>query len=232
MWLHDGDPLAPLAYEAPLAAVKARLAAEPDYLQSLIREYLLDNPHRVTVVLEPDPDLNRRLEAEERARLDRTRAAMDDAEIQAVIDNARSLKERQNMPDPPEVLATLPSLSLSDLELNHKPIPLAVEDLAGGGRVLYHDLFTNGIVYLDLGLNLRALPAELLPYVGLFGQALLEMGTETEDFVRLSQRIGRSTGGISDGTLIAPVSYDRTLGPCLVAWRRRLPSQGLLVPRR
>ncbi len=62
--------------------------------------------------------------------------------------------------------------------------------------MLYHDLFTNGIVYLDLGLDLHALPQELLPYVPLFGRALLEMGTETEDFVRLSQRIGRTTGGI------------------------------------
>jgi hypothetical protein len=69
----------------------------------------------------------------------------------------------------------------------------------------YHDLFTNGIVYLDLGLDLRALPSELLPYAGLFGQALLEIGTETEDFVKLSQRIGRSTGGIYPTTLIAPV---------------------------
>jgi len=203
-WLHGGDPLAPLAFEVPLAAVKARLAAEPDYLQSLIRAYLLDNPHRATVILEPDAELNQRLEQEERERLDQARAAMDDAQVQAVIDEARRLKERQNTPDTPEVLALLPSLKRSDLDPNHKPIPLAVED-DGGARVLFHDLFTNGIVYLDLGLDLRTLPIELLPYAGLFGQTLLELGTETEDFVKLSQRIGRTTGGISPRELISPV---------------------------
>jgi len=203
-WLHDRDPLAPLAFEAPLAAFKERLAAEPGYLQRLIRDYLIDNSHRVTVILEPDSDLNRRLEAEERERLDKARAEMSEAEAQAVIESARTLMERQNMPDPPEVLAKLPSLKRGDLDPKHKPIPLAVESVAGA-RVITHDLFTNGIVYLDLGLDLRALPAELLPYIGVFGQALLEMGTEAEDFVRLSQRIGRTTGGIAPDTLIAPV---------------------------
>lgn len=203
-WLHGGDPLAPLAFEAPLAAVKARLAAEPDYFQSLIRTYMLDNPHRVTVILEPDPGLNQRLEREERERLDKARVAMDEAQVQAVIEETRLLKERQSIPDAPEVLAMLPSLKLGDLDPNHKPIPVAVTE-KNGARVLYHDLFTNGIVYLDLGLDLRALPAELLPYAGLFGQALLEMGTESEDYVKLSQRIGRLTGGIAPRTLIAPV---------------------------
>jgi presequence protease len=40
------------------------------------------------------------------------------------------------------------------------------------------------------------LPQELLPYIPLFSQSLLEIGTEKEDFVKLSQRIGRKTGGI------------------------------------
>ncbi|HRN68384.1 MAG TPA: insulinase family protein, partial [Promineifilum sp.] len=215
-WLHDRDPLAPLAFEAPLAAVKERLAAEPGYLQALIRGYLLDNPHRVTVILEPDPQLNQRLETAERERLDRTRAAMSDDEALAVIEAARALKEAQETPDSSEVLAMLPSLGREDLDKAHKAIPIKVMNLETGflprnpvskdqPKVLYHDLFTNGIVYLDLGLDLRSLPASLLPYAGVFGQALLEMGTDKEDYVKLSQRIGRTTGGIGSDTLITPV---------------------------
>ncbi|MFO7662196.1 MAG: insulinase family protein [Chloroflexota bacterium] len=203
-WLHGHDPLAPLAYEAPLAAIKDRLAVDPDYLKSLVHEHLVGNLHRTTVILEPDPGLNQRLEVEERQRLDEARTALGESEVQAIIENTLALKERQNTPDPPEVLATLPSLTLSDLDPAHKPIPLAVEEVAGN-KVLTHDLFTNGIVYLDLGFALDALPAGLLPYLGIFGQVLLEMGTETEDFVRLAQRIGQKTGGISPTHLIAPV---------------------------
>ncbi len=134
---------------------------------------------------------------------------MSDDDVATVIANARMLQEQQNLPDPPEVLAMLPSLKRSDLEPQHKPIPLTLDTISGA-RVFYHDLFTNGIVYLDLGLDLRALPVELLPYAELFGQALLEMGTNAEDFVKLSQRIGRTTGGIYPTTLIAPVVEERT----------------------
>ena len=130
-WLHDRDPLAPLAHEAPLAAVKERLAADPDYLPGLIGQYLIDNPHRVTVILEPDAGLNRRLEEEERARLDAARATMSDADAQTVMDTARELMERQNTPDAPEVLATLPSLGREDLDKQHKPIPIRVGMTAG-----------------------------------------------------------------------------------------------------
>ena len=203
-WANGGDPLAPLAYEAPLAAVRARLAAEPDYLQTLIGRYLLDNPHRVTVILEPEAGLNGRLEAAERARLDEARAGMSAADAQTVLDETRILRERQNAPDTPEALASLPMLRRADLEPRHKPIPIAVAE-SHGARVISHDLFTNGIVYLDLGLDLSALPSHLLPYAGIMGQALLEMGTQAEDFVRLSQRIGRTTGGIRPDLLIAPV---------------------------
>jgi len=76
-------------------------------------------------------------------------------------------------------------------------------------KVLYHDLFTNGIVYLDLGFDLHALPQDLLPLTEIFARALLEMGTETEDYVKLSQRIGKGTGGISSTEVTATVIGSR-----------------------
>jgi Zn-dependent M16 (insulinase) family peptidase len=86
-------------------------------------------------------------------------------------------------------------LTLDDLDKKNKLIPLEIVKEAEH-TILYHDLFTNGIVYLDLGFNLHTLPQELLPYVPLFGQALVKIGTETEDFVKILQRIGCKTGGI------------------------------------
>ena len=120
---------------------------------------------------------------------------MNEADLQSILEDNRLLKERQETPDLPEALKTIPSLTLVDLEKEIKKIPLELVE-GENGRILYHDLFTNGILYLDLGLDLHILPQELLPYAALFGRALLEMGTESEDFVKLSQRIGRTTGGI------------------------------------
>jgi Zn-dependent M16 (insulinase) family peptidase len=194
-WLYGRDPLAPLAFDAPLAAIKQRVAGGERNFEGLIGRYFLTNPHRTTVVLRPDPELAQREADEERARLQQARAGMTEADLARLVENTRELRRMQETPDSPEALATIPSLTLADLEPENKLIPIAVSE-EQGARVLYHDLFTNGIIYLDVGLNLHTLPADLLPYVTLFGRALLEMGTRELDFVQLSQRIGRSTGGL------------------------------------
>ncbi|MGE5251134.1 MAG: insulinase family protein [Bacteroidota bacterium] len=203
-WLYDRDPLEALAFEAPLASIKERFAAGEKYFEGLIRRYLIENPHRVTVILEPDPQVNQRREETETERLARAKAGMTPQQLDTVVTNMAELKRHQETPDTPEALATIPALSLGDLEKKVKTIPLELSSIEGA-QVLYHDLFTNGILYLDLGFDLHCVPPELLPYVGLFGRALLELGTEKEDFVRLTQRIGRSTGGIRASSITATI---------------------------
>jgi hypothetical protein len=198
-WLYEGDPMEPLAFETPLSAIKDQLKAGAPYFEEMIRRYLLANQHRTTVVLRPQPGLQAQRDQEEKERLASAKAAMSEAALKEILDQTANLKEIQQRPDPPELLAKIPVLALADLEKKVKTIPLEIVEL-GGGKVLYHDLFTNGILYFDLGFDLHSLPQELLPYVPLYGRALLEMGTQREDYVRLSQHIGRSTGGISSAT--------------------------------
>lgn len=195
-WLHDGDPLAMLSFEGSLAAVKARLEAGERYFEGLIRDLLLNNHHRTTTILKPDPEQGPREALLERERLNTARAAMSELDLLRVIENTRQLKEIQVTPDTPEALATIPSLTLDDLERQNRLIPLETLEQQGT-RVLYHDLPTMGVVYLDIGMDLHTLPQELLPYVPLFGKALLQMGTQQESYVQLAQRIGRKTGGIT-----------------------------------
>ena len=201
-WLHDRDPMGPMAFAGPLQAVEEGLQRDAAYLKSLIRVHLLDNVHRTIVVLTPDTELARRQEAEERQRLEEVRRNLEPADLEDVVKSSRQLREAQERPDPPEALGTLPRLQLDDLERDIRTIPLEVASQRGCD-VLYHDLFTNGIVYLDVGFDLHTLGQEYLPYVPLFSRALLEMGTEKEDFVELSQRIGARTGGLWSQPLVA-----------------------------
>jgi Zn-dependent M16 (insulinase) family peptidase len=194
-WLHGGDPLEPLQFEAPMQALKDRLAAGERVFEALIRNYLVDNKHRTTVLLKADPEQGAREAAEERARLDAALEAMSDADRADVAEQTRRLKELQDTPDAPEDLAKIPTLTIGDLPRQNKPIPIEHEEVAGV-RTFMHPLATNGVLYLDLGFDLKALPAELLPYLPIFSRALTQTGTSTESFVSLSQRIGRSTGGI------------------------------------
>jgi len=200
-WLHDDDPIKLLAFEASLSDIRARLANDGRYFEKLIQAHLLDNTHRTTLRFKPDPELGRRFDEDEKARLGKIREALTEQQLDEIAEKTRQLKEHQETPDSEEALATIPVLRLEDLEKQGKTVPIEVTETQEA-KVLYHDLFTNGIVYLDLGFDLHALPRELLSLTEIFARALLEMGTETEDYVKLSQRIGKSTGGIS-GTAVA-----------------------------
>ena len=194
-WLYDEDPLALIAFEAPLQAVKSRIASNRTFFEDMITRLFLQNPHRTTLILTPDSELEKKTEKDERKRLDEEREAMTTADLEAIKAALEDLKQMQETPDPPEALANIPTLRIADLDKQNKTIPLTVSEQKGT-QIFYHDLFTNRITYLDLGLNLHALPQKYLPYVRLFGRALLEMGTEKEDYVTLTQRISRETGGI------------------------------------
>lgn len=192
-WLHDGDPMEPLQYEGALEAIKAK--AGSGFFEKLIATRFLDNSHRVTVTLSADETQGEREEEAERAKLAAIRAGMSDAELEAAIETTQKLRALQEKEDDPADLAKIPSLTREDLRREIRTIPIERGDMEGA-RLFYHDLPTLGIFYLDLGFDLHALDGELLPYLPLFGRALLQTGTKSEDFVSLMQRIGRSTGGI------------------------------------
>ena len=203
-WLYGGDPLALVAFEGPLERVRKKIAAEPNYLERLIDRAFLSNPHRSTLVLEPDGDLRKREADAEKRRLLKARTGMDEKALQAVQENTLELRRLQEKPDSPEALATIPMLKREDLAPQNKTIPLVEMD-EKGAPILLHDLFTNGIVYMDLGLDLQHLPPEYVPYIPLLGRAFVEMGTEAEDFVSLTQRISRKTGGIHPASVTSDV---------------------------
>jgi hypothetical protein len=194
-WLYDGDPMALLGFESSLAEIRNRLNEDKTYFEDLIDRFFVKNLHRTTVILKPDSVFREKKEAVEKEKLAEAGNAMTDDQLQSVIDNTHELKKMQGTPDSPEALATIPVLKLADLDKKNKTIPLALFDQKGT-RILYHDLPTNEIVYMDVGFDLHTLPQKYLSYVPLFGRALLQMGTEKEDFVKLSQRISRKTGGV------------------------------------
>ena len=212
-WLYEGDPLDLLAFEGPLERLKEQIAGDSDYFEHMIDRAFLSNPHRTTLVLEPDANLGKKEAQAEKERLQKAREQMDEKGLNAVRENTALLKRLQEEPDSPEALATIPVLKREDLEPRNKLIPLAEMD-ERGTPILFHDLFTNGIVYVDLGLSLGALPPGYVPYVPLLGRAFVEMGTEKEDFVSLTQRISRKTGGIHP----APFASDVHGGQRSAAW--------------
>ncbi|MEA1971390.1 MAG: insulinase family protein [Thermodesulfobacteriota bacterium] len=203
-WLYDGDPLTLLSFEPLMSEVKSRIASEKSFFADMIRKYFLDNPHRTTVIIEPDTNLKDEMDLAERQKLGVVRGSVSPEELENIFKNAEQLKKNQEAPDSPDALATIPILKLADLEKKNRIIPLAVLD-EKGATVLYHDISTNGIVYVETGLNLRSLPRKYVQYIPLFSRALLEMGTKKEDYVEISRRIDRKTGGVHPSLFISEV---------------------------
>ncbi len=203
-WLYDHDPFAMLCFEEPLGEIRRRVEKGHGHFESLIAEGLIENPHHTVLYLKPDPGLRRREEEEEKSRVERFCASLDPEALQGLVHEALELKRRQQSPDPPEALAKLPTLKLQDLDRLNKVIPLDVEQV-DSTRLLFHDLFTTGIIYLELGFDLHRVPQDLLPLVPLFGRGLVELGTEKEDYVSLGQRISQKTGGIHAEAFTSPM---------------------------
>ncbi|MBN1829093.1 MAG: insulinase family protein, partial [Deltaproteobacteria bacterium] len=201
-WLYDGDPIAPLAFEAPLQALKEKLSKDTRYFEKAIGENFLENSHRTTVILRPDTGLAARMEQRMREILDGAKNDLTEEGVQRIIDGTKRLKELQAAPDTPEALAAIPTLKLADLDRTTKIVPREITD-RNGVTILHHDLFTNGVTYADLSFDLTTLPQECIPYAPLYARSLMEMGTEREDYVALSQRIGAKTGGIRTALLTA-----------------------------
>lgn len=204
-WIYDRDPLRPLEWVKDLETFKGRLASGEDVFGPLIRKYLLDNPHRVTLEMMPDSTLAQQQEQEEQQRLKAARESMGPEDIEATVRSTQELKLRQETPDPPEALACVPSLQLSDIPKEITSVPTDITSSEGGATLLTHDLFTNNVLYLEAALDMRAVPTNLLPLMPLFCRSLTQMGTEKESFIDLTERIGRKTGGVSASPFVSSV---------------------------
>ena len=94
--MHSGSPSVHVKKYAGISMLlQGRLASGEDIFGPLIRKYLLENKHRVSVEMLPDKDLAAQREAAERERLATMRSAMGPEDIEAVIRETRELKERQ-----------------------------------------------------------------------------------------------------------------------------------------
>jgi len=217
-WLYDGDPLSPIRYAEPFRQIRDRLKRGEKYFEALIQKWLIANPHRTTLVLKPDPDLKNRHDREEEIKLAAIKKELSPGQLQSIMESTATLKQRQATPDSPEALRCLPTLARGDLDRKNRLIPTETGSLEEV-PYLFHALFTQGIAYLDLGFDLSMLPDELLGVARLWSRALTETGTASEDYVSLSQRIGRLTGGIHPEFYMTSMAENPDDGACWIFLR-------------
>jgi len=195
-WLHGGKPWDGLLLTSMLETLKQRLAENGRYFESLIQKYLLDNPHRALVMLEPRKDFLPQQEARLAEELAKTEQGLSDAEKNRITEKSAALEKIQSESDSPEALATIPHLSRGDLSPEPEMIPRSLEDLQGI-PALCHDLYTNGITYIDLAFPLDILPPEDYPWLPFFARAAISVGLPGMDYGEVSSLLARTVGGFN-----------------------------------
>ncbi len=163
---------------------------------------MLQNPHRTCVILIPDANFSKEKEEIEKKKLSALKQSCTEKDIQAIAAHTEYLKKLRETPDSAEALATIPKLSLKDIGRKNKKLPCAITQHQGRD-ILFHNLPTNDILYLDLGFDLGSIPEKLLPLIPLFGKAILGMDTKKRSYVELSQVIGSTTGGIETDLILS-----------------------------
>jgi Zn-dependent M16 (insulinase) family peptidase len=205
-WLHGDDPVSPLLLDSNLARLRRELASGP-FFEDLIRRRLLDNPHRVTLLLQPDPEEKIRQEQQVAERLARWSEKLDEAERTSIAARAMELRQAQ---EAEEDLSCLPTLELSDIPVAEREVPFELKG-EGAPPVYWFDQPTNGIGYFTASFDLGDLPPDLTPYVPLFCSLLPKIGAAGQSYLVMAERIAAVTGGVqaNAGVLGDPFSLDR-----------------------
>jgi presequence protease len=194
-WLHDLDPIGPLRFPTLVAKLRERWEREPDLFREAARRWLVENRHRVRAVITPSRSLARESEERLRARLGALQSTMSAEQMAQTRRNADDLREEQRATETPEALATLPQLKLEQIPREAETIPTA-ERRESGVPVLEHDIFTNGLAYLDFAIDVSDLPEDLQILLPLFGAACAGMGAGGQDYAAFATRKSLHTGGV------------------------------------
>jgi len=199
-WLHGRPPLESLLFDAPMK--KLRQQIKPGFFEGIIRRDLLENKHRSTVVVSPDPGLQNRRESGERRTLDELQKSMGNMdEVNASLEK---LDTFQDTPDSPEDLARIPFLSRNDLPREVRVLPLE-EGRSGDVSWFRHKTFTNGVNYLEMAFDMEGLHPDLQFWMPLLGRALTDVGLPGMAHDEVARELAMKTGSLGCSLEAAPV---------------------------
>ena len=193
-WLYD-ETKPFLHIEANETYGKLKASIDQGYFEGLIKTYLLDNQHKTILMVEPVPGLTTRKDQALAEKLKAYKASLTGEQIRQIVDQTHGLLAYQEEEDSPEALATIPLLKREDMKKEAAPYVNEVKK-AGKTTLLYHNVFTNGIGYLNLVFDLKRVPERLLPYVGILKSALTMVSTKNFGYGELFNEINIHTGGI------------------------------------
>ena len=221
-WIYEKEPTLFLEMGKHLSTIRQRWEQNPQIFNELIHERLLDNPHRLTLILSPDPDMQAKFDANENERLNAIRAKLTDEQMKQIAADAAELERLSGQPNSPADLAKLPQLHVSDLPEEPLHIPTTVETVSEY-PLLRNDIFSNGVNYLVLNFDLRGLPQHLWQHLPRYTDAISKLGAGNINYEQMAQRTAATTGGIG----CSPNFTTHALDPSRSVWNMQFRLKAL-----
>ncbi|MCO1335861.1 insulinase family protein [Microbulbifer sp. OS29] len=179
---HRGDAIGLLNIDATLEKLREQIQ-DPKFIANKARELLLENQHRVRLILSPDDQLAARHEQAEKDQLAQIKASLSQQEKAQIVETAKALADRQNREDDASIL---PKVGVEDIPAELPDVEGEAVEL-GPQKLTRYNAGTNGLVYQQL---VCALPEftetekQLLPY---YCQVLSEVGLGEKDYLQVQQ---------------------------------------------
>lgn len=201
-WLYDeNEPFMHL--EALETFEYLKEAAKGNYFEDLIQKYLLENTHGAIVVVKPEKGRTARMDKELEERLQAYKDSLSEEELERLVEATKNLVKYQESEESQEDMERIPVLERTDITREIAPIyneELKLQDIP----VIYHEVETNGIGYVDLLFDLSGVEEDLLPYVGILQSVLGIIDTKNHEYGELFNEINMNTGGIGTSLELYP----------------------------
>ena len=201
-WLYDDEQVF-LHLEATETFADLKEKVGTGYFENLIQQYLLDNTHGVVIVVKPERGRTAKLDKELEERLQAYKESLSKEEVLAIVEATEQLEAYQEEEDSIEDQEKIPVLRREDISREIAPIYNEEMNMAGVPLV-FHEIETNGIGYLDLLFDMSEVPEELLPYTGILQSVLGIIDTAHYEYGELFNEINVHTGGIGTSLEIYP----------------------------
>lgn len=222
-WIYDRDPIEILAYEEALRTIREGLTG--NYFETLITDYILTNTHKALVSIYPEKGMQEKKEAAEREKLAALKASMSKEELETIVEQTKALKARQEAPDSPEALATIPLLELSDLSPEVEHIERREETL-GAARLHFIPTAAKGINYTAFYFGVDCLTEEELFYAEVLSDCIGRVDTDAHSYEAIANDINLNLGGFSIDMAAIGKSGDRNVyTPLMVVRAKALHSK-------
>jgi Zn-dependent M16 (insulinase) family peptidase len=190
---HNGDAVSALDLSPAVDRLRQKIR-NPDYVSERLRSLLLDNPHRVTLIVAPDPNLDQQRKKDESAKLSKIRSGLDDADIDALRQLASDLEARQNQVDDANIL---PKVDVEDIPRDVSSSKVSAIPLSDGVRHYIGDAGTNGLVYQQIALGLPNLSSDQQAHLPLLCALATEVGISDASYLSVQDRQSAAVGSLS-----------------------------------